>query len=93
MEVDFDPAKAADISPVLFVSEDDPPTLLVHGDADQLVPLSNSERIKAAFDEADVTSKLVVIEGAGHGFGGENGQRAATELIAWFNEHLGVSNK
>ncbi|MCY3590333.1 MAG: alpha/beta hydrolase [Acidobacteria bacterium] len=90
--LDFDPAKAADISPVLFVSEDDPPTLLIHGDQDQLVPLSNSERIKAAFDEANVTSKLIVIEGAAHGFRGEDGQRASSALVAWFNEHLGVSS-
>ncbi len=89
--LDFDPEKAAGMSPLLFVSEDDPPTLLVHGDADQLVPLSNSEQIKAAFDEAEVTSKLIVIEGAAHGFRGEDGQRAASALVAWFNEHLGVS--
>ncbi len=90
--LDFDPAKAADISPVLFVSEDDPPTLLIHGDRDELVPLSNSERIKAAFDEAKVTSNLIVIEGAAHGFRGEDGQRASSALVAWFNEHLGVSS-
>ncbi len=89
--LDFDPAKAADISPVLFVSEDDPPTLLIHGDQDQLVPISNSERIKAAFDEANVTSKLIVIEGAAHGFRGEDGERAESALVAWFDEHLGVS--
>ena len=89
--LDFDAEKATAISPVLFVSEDDPPTLLVHGDADQLVPLANSERIKAAFDEANVTSKLVVIEGAAHGFRGEDSERAASALVAWFNEHLGVA--
>ncbi len=90
--LDFDAEKAAAISPVLFVSEDDPPTLLVHGDQDALVALSHSERIKAAFDEANVTSKLVVIEGAAHGFRGEDSQRAASALVAWFNEHLGVSS-
>ncbi len=89
--LDFDPAKAADISPILFVSEDDPPTLLIHGDQDQLVPIANSERIKAAFDEANVASKLIVIEGAAHGFRGEDGERAESALVSWFNEHLGVS--
>ena len=88
--LDFDPSKAADISPILFVSEDDPPTLLIHGDQDQLVPISNSERIKAAFDEANVTSELIVIEGAEHGFRGEDGRRASSALVAWFNEHLGA---
>ena len=89
--LDFAAEKATAISPVLFVSEDDPPTLLVHGDQDALVALSHSERIKAAFDEANVPSKLVVIEGAAHGFRGEDSQRAASALVAWFNEHLGVS--
>ncbi len=89
--LDFDAAKAADVSPLLFVTEDDPPTLLVHGDADELVPLVHSEQIKAAFDKANVTSKLIVIEGAGHGFRGEDGERASSALIAWFNQHLGVS--
>ena len=89
--LEFDAKKAAAISPVLFVSEDDPPTLLIHGDRDDLVPLSHSERIKDAFDEANVTSELIVIEGAGHGFRGEDGERASSALVAWFNEHLGVS--
>ena len=89
--LDFDAEKAAAISPVLFVSEDDPPTLLIHGDRDALVPLGNSERIKAAFDEANVTSELIVIEGAAHGFRGEDGERAASAMVAWFDEHLGVS--
>ena len=89
--LDFDAAKAADISPVLFVSEDDPPTLLIHGDQDELVPLGNSERIKAAFDEANVTSEMIVIEGAAHGFRGEHAETAESALVAWFNEHLGVS--
>ncbi|MYD99589.1 MAG: alpha/beta hydrolase [Gammaproteobacteria bacterium] len=30
--LDFDPALAADVSPINFVSEDDPPVLMVHGD-------------------------------------------------------------
>ncbi len=89
--LDFDPARAADISPLRFVSADDPPTLLVHGDADELVPLSHSERIQAAFEEAEVTSRLIVIEGAGHGFRGEDEELASNALVAWFDEHLGVS--
>ena len=89
--LDFDRDKTAGFSPILFVSEDDPPTLLIHGDEDTTVRISHSERIKAAFDDSNVPSQLIVIEHAGHGFRGEDAERAASALVAWFNEHLGVS--
>ena len=38
--LDFAEDQAASISPILFASSDDPPTLLIHGDADMLVNLS-----------------------------------------------------
>ena len=88
--LDFEPEKAKDISPVFFVTKDDPPTLLVHGDKDPLVPLAHSERIHKAFSEAGVASDLVVIEGAPHGFRGEHADIAGKALIAWFDEHLSV---
>ena len=56
------------ISPVYHVSPDDPPTLIIHGDADTLVPLQQSRRIVEKFNEAGVTNKLVVKPGAGHGW-------------------------
>ena len=86
--LDFDRELADDISPVLYVSSDDAPTLLVHGTADRLVPQSTSETIHAAFEEKGVTTKLVILEGAGHGFQGDHEAQATTELVAWFDEHL-----
>lgn len=88
--LDFDKELADDVSPLLFVTSDDPPTLLVHGDADTLVPLSNSERILKAFQEQKVRSDLIVLEGAGHGFRGEHAVKAGAALIKWFNETLGA---
>jgi acetyl esterase/lipase len=86
--LDFDAELAKDISPILFVSKDDPPTLMIHGDKDELVPLNHSERILAAFKEAEVTTELVVIEGAGHGFRGDAAEEASSALLAWFQKHL-----
>lgn len=86
--LDFEPELADDISPLLYVSRDDPPTLLIHGTADSLVPQSTSETIHAAFEENGVATRMVLIEGAGHGFQGEDEVRATSELIAWFDEHL-----
>lgn len=42
--------------------------LLIHGDADSIVPLSYSERALEVYPSA----RLEVISGAGHGFGGED---------------------
>ena len=86
--LDFDPELAADISPIQFVSDDDPPVLLIHGDADELVPLSNSERMNKALTEAGVENRMVVLEGAGHGFRGEDRDRAQAEMVAFFQTHL-----
>jgi len=86
--LDFDPAKAETISPILFVTSDDAPTLLIHGDKDDLVPIGNSEKILAAFQGVNVPADFITIEGAGHGFRGEHGTRAATALTAWFDKYL-----
>jgi acetyl esterase/lipase len=89
--LDFAADAAASVSPLRFVSNDDPPTLLVHGDQDELVPLDHSQRIHQAFQKEGVATDLVVIEGAGHGFRGEHGERATAALVEWFSRHLAVS--
>jgi len=86
--LDFDAALAAEASPILFVSSDDPPTLLLHGDADRLVPLSHSERMDAALDDAGVENDFIVFPGAGHGFRGEDAERGVALTVDWFERHL-----
>ena len=85
----FEEDLGASVSPILHVSSDDPPTLLVHGDIDALVDLNNSELMRAALASAGVDTDLVVIEGAGHGFRSEaDSTRASDALVGWFEEHL-----
>jgi len=87
----FDEKLAESVSPIVFVTKDDPPTLLIHGDKDDLVKLDNSQRILEAFKKEGVPADLIVIEGAAHGFGGENGKRASDALVAWFEKYLAKS--
>ena len=88
--LDFPKEQAEAISPIVHVSSDDPPTLLVHGDADQLVPVGNSQRMHEALGAAKVENKLIVIEGGDHGFrNGEHRKRAGAEMAEWFEQHLG----
>ena len=86
--LDFAVEEAAAISPLLFVDKTDPPIKLIHGDADELVPLTTSTTIKAALDKAGVKNDLLVLTGAGHGFQGEDNDRANAAMVAWFKEHL-----
>lgn len=89
----FDPKQAESVSPLLHVSKDDPPTLLIHGDKDDLVKPDNSDRILAAFKKEKVPCDLLVIKGAGHGFFGDQGDQAANALIDWFDKHLAAPSK
>lgn len=84
----FEAAKAGDYSPRLHVSTDDAPTLLIHGDKDTLVPLEHSEKILAEFKQKKVPCDLLVIQGAGHGFKGEDDMRASEARVGWFQKHL-----
>jgi len=84
----FDVSKAADYSPLLQVTSDAAPTLLVHGDQDKLVPLEHSQNILAEFRKQHVAADLVVIPGAAHAFHGADGRRASDALVNWFEQHL-----
>ena len=74
------------ISPVNHVSADDPPTLIIHGDADKLVPIQQAEILVKKLKEAGVEAKLVTKHDAGHGW---PDQAKELPIIAdWFDAHL-----
>jgi len=75
-------------SPLHQVSADDAPTLLVHGDKDELVPLWHSEKIHDALTAAAVPTRLLVIEGAAHGFDADGNRRMFEAMAEWFDKHL-----
>ena len=56
------------ISPLNHVRAGLPPFLLIHGDADQTVPIRQSRDFQARLLAAGVPCELMIIPGAGHGF-------------------------
>ncbi|MFV2069432.1 MAG: alpha/beta fold hydrolase [Pirellulales bacterium] len=54
------------ISPARRVTPSTPPFLLIHGDADPLVPLQQSQAMLAALKEAGIPAELIVKPGGGH---------------------------
>jgi acetyl esterase/lipase len=75
-----------EISPINHVSTDDPPTLILHGDADKLVPIQQAELIVEKLKAAGVDAKLIVKPGAAHGW--PDMPRDLERFADWFDEHL-----
>lgn len=77
-------ARAA--SPITYVSSDDPPFLIIHGDADPLVPFNQSERLAKALKDAGVEPVFVRVEGGGHG--GFRNPELPERIRRFFERHL-----
>ncbi len=70
------------VSPLSYVSPDDAAMLVFHGDADVIVPVSQSRRIVNAFIANGVPVQYFEFPGEGHGF---TGGPATTSILALNN--------
>jgi len=70
-------------NPIAYVTKDDPPFLLIHGDQDQVVSASNSIWLYEALKAANVPAELQILKGAGH----EISSELALPLIDGFLAH------
>lgn len=90
-----DPARRLEIgrqiSPLTHVSKDSAPTLIMHGDADALVPIEQSQRIIARLKKAGVPAELVVKHGCGHGW--LTIVLDIPTIANWFDKRLVVANR
>ena len=80
--------KAARANPITYVSKDDPPFLIMHGDKDTTVPFSQSELLDEALKKAGVEVTFMPVKGAGHGgreFSSEENRKLVEEF---FDKHL-----
>jgi acetyl esterase/lipase len=75
------------ISPVTHASGDDPPTLIIHGDADKLVPIQQAQVLVEKLKAAGVEAKLVTKPGAAHGWPDQ--AKDMVTIADWFDAHLG----
>ena len=81
----------AEASPVTHITKDDSPFLLMHGDQDEAVNISQSAEMESRLKAAGVTVKFLRIAGARHGPtfpGAVNPPDYMGELVAWFDQHL-----
>jgi acetyl esterase/lipase len=63
----FGPGQLVSASPVTYASPDDPPFLIIHGDADPLVPVEQAYLLQEALLDANVPVELLIVQNGGHG--------------------------
>ena len=81
--------KVAYANPITYITPDDPPFLIMHGEDDRTVIPNQSELLHQALQAAGVESTLLIIEGTGHGFQGKR-QELLHQPRAFFSKHLKV---
>lgn len=79
-------------SPVTYITPDDPPFLILHGDRDQTVPLIQSQEFYDKLTAAGVESQLVIVIGGDHGLNNSQEFPPREDLInliaQFFEENL-----
>jgi acetyl esterase/lipase len=77
--------KVARANPITYVGKDSPPFLLIHGEADPVVPAHQAELLNEALKTAGVDVRIHLIKGGGHGIGGKEVNVMVDEF---FDKHL-----
>lgn len=70
-------------SPVFHVDRNDPPLLMIHGDADPQVPINQSHELHGRYKQLGLPARLEVIHGGAHG-GSEFYDQARINLVDQF---------
>ncbi len=68
-----------------------PPTLVLHGSADPIVPVANAYAVEALLRRQNVPHEIKVYPGQGHGFRGAAEEDATQRSLAFLNRHLAQS--
>jgi len=78
---------AREASPLTYLSRETPLILILHGDADGVVELSQSELFAAALKRAGAPGELVILPGVGHSHV-DVWLRKRDHILAFFERHL-----
>ena len=65
-----------------------PPVLILHGEADSTVPVTEAHKLQRLLVEKNVPFEIKTYPGAGHAFTGLDMMDAATRTLAFLDKHL-----
>ena len=80
------PANYQNSSPVNFASSDDPPIIFFHGETDQVVPISQSERLETTLKNTQIRHQFIRVPNQGHGFTAETNASLLRQAKSFFGE-------
>ena len=93
MRPEADPARALLASPGVHATRGDAPFLLIHGTADDVVPIRQSRFMRDTLRAAGVPATLIELEGVGHSFPEFSAERrfrtSTCTTLAFLQERLG----
>ena len=75
-----DSPEMAAASPITYITPDDPPFLIIHGDKDGIAPLEQSQVLDGQLREAGVSSTLVIVKNGSHSLDGTDISPSAEEI-------------
>lgn len=75
-------------SPAAFVNSSAPPTLLLQGGADPLVPPSQATSLQTLLNNVSVPNQYVFYPSEGHGWTGNNLTDSFNKIAAFLNAHV-----
>lgn len=81
----------AKISPARLITGKEPPFLFVHGDADPIVPLQQSQHMIEALEKAGVATELIIKKGGAHPWPTINEEVAIA--VDWLDRQLQPTNQ
>lgn len=84
------PDARREVSPIAHVTAAAPPFLLIHGEADGLVPIGQSEQLHATLLAAGVSSRFIRVPGADHVFLGTDPLPQIAAGVEFLKEQFGL---
>ncbi len=82
------PDSYAKASPITYAAKTSPPTLLIYGTKDSVVPIAQSQRLGEKLRTAGAPVEILPVQDAAHDFNGEFARRAEAAMIDFFDRHL-----
>jgi acetyl esterase/lipase len=83
------PEAFREASPIFLIDQDAPPFLLVHGEADDIVPIVQSEIMLEALRRNGTPAELIRCPGEGHSFTYPAWVRIESKFMSFLKESLG----
>ncbi len=81
----------ASLSPITYLDPKDPPIVIFHGKADNVVPFANGEKWAQAVKAQKLTTEFYPVDGGGHGFNMYS-EENLNRMVKFLNKARGVES-